>query len=106
MKKLLVLSLLLMSSFSYAELKDFDHYMDKTCIEMTDKDSTDEFIQFTSKEIMSDLGADFCSKVIESSNEYDELTDNLERTTFGDKVGPAEFGKLIDSLYQYYESIN
>jgi hypothetical protein len=106
MKKLLLLTVLLLSNFAHAELKDFDHYMNKTCEEMTNKDSQDEFIQFTSKEILSDLGPDFCSKVVESSDEFNDLIDQQERTATSQRVGPAEFGKLIDSLYQYYESIH
>ena len=101
MKNLLVLTVLLLSNFAHAEIKDFDHYMDKSCEEMTNQNSSDEFIQFTSKEILSDLSSDFCSKVVDY-----EISEDLESSNSKDKVSQAQYGKLIDSLYQYYESIN
>jgi SET domain-containing protein len=106
MKKFLLATLLLFSTQAFAELKDFDFYMSKSCEEMTDINSGDQFIQFAAKEIKEDLGENFCSKVTSSESEFNELTDPNERSFNESKVSPVEYGRLIDSLYQYYESIN
>ena len=105
MKHILLLVVLLFSSQSFAKLQDFEFYMDKSCIEMTDSSSQDPFISFVAREIRNDLGEDFCQKVIMTEESYLEssLSEQEGRSSI---VGPAEYGKLIDSLYQYYESLN
>lgn len=106
MKNTLILCLLLTSSFAQAELKDFNHYASKSCQEMTNLNSEDQFIQFTAKEIRDDLGVEFCSKVASSEHEMTELIFEDEREFNRDQVSPVEYGRLIDSLYQYYQSIH
>eukprot|EP00914_Ancora_sagittata_P029699 GHVO01058867.1.p1 GENE.GHVO01058867.1~~GHVO01058867.1.p1 ORF type:complete len:106 (-),score=7.55 GHVO01058867.1:78-395(-) len=105
MKKLLLVFALLCSAQSFAQLQDFEFYMNKSCSEMTDQNSQDPFIQFVAKEIKNDLGQNFCEKVISSEADYIELTMEDEQRS-SNVVGPAEYGKLIDSLYQYYESLH
>ncbi|WP_127717089.1 hypothetical protein [Halobacteriovorax sp. HLS] len=105
MKKTLLVFVLLFSWQSFAQLQDFEFYMEKSCSEMTDENSQDAFIRFVAKEIKNDLGKNFCDKVISSEQDYLEMTMESEQS-FSTIVGPAEYSKLIDSLYQYYESLH
>jgi len=106
----LLLAILISVTNSFAgeeDIKSFDHYSKLSCQEMMNPESEDKFIQFATKEITEDLGADFCDKVraVEVFEDFEyELDGNLEHEV-SKFVSPVQYGKLIDGLYDYYLSI-
>ncbi|OUR96843.1 hypothetical protein A9Q84_10930 [Halobacteriovorax marinus] len=110
--KIIVLLLTLVTSLSSvsansSELKSFDYYSNLSCSEMLNSQSDDLFIQFSAREIKEDLGEDFCSKV-RTTEDQDDIEVSLNREIEegeSESVSPVQYGRLIDSLYEYYLSI-
>lgn len=78
--------------------KKLDYYQSRSCDELTDKNSKDEFVKFF-RGYTSDLNPNFCDYVQVDGFEMDSDISQAERDT----IGQGTFSKIIeDSFSEYY----